>query len=153
MPATNSPPKKTLPTTNRVDDPKRYYSHGDTISGTAVVKLNQDETIKEIVAKLEGVARIVVPAGSVNAEGRAKKKDKEKDKEATVTFLHIQQVIFPDPKTSRVTSGKLTLGAGTYEYKFRFKIPEDTPDQARGARLLKGKSVSRFIDDLSLIHI
>ncbi|RDW42502.1 hypothetical protein B0I73DRAFT_127180 [Yarrowia lipolytica] len=136
----------------RLDDPKRYYSHGDTISGTAVVKLNQDETIKEIVAKLEGVARIVVPAGSVNAEGRAKKKDKDKDKEATVTFLHIQQVIFPDPKTSRVTSGKLTLGAGTYEYKFRFKIPEDTPDQARGARLLKGKSVSRFIDDIDHGH-
>lgn len=151
-PARTEPPQPADPVPNTVDDPKRYYSHGDTISGTAVVKLNQDETIKNIVAKLEGVARIVVPAGSINAEGRAKKKDKDKDKEATVTFLHIQQVIFPDPKMSQVTSGKLTLGAGTYEYKFRFRLPEDTPDQARGARLLKGKSVSRYIDDINTGH-
>lgn len=117
-------------------DKNDTYHSLDIISGRVIMTVAAETTVKSVVVKLEGVGSTVVTVmehehNNNNRNGRRDDRQREHKYKEEHKFLYEQKVVFPPVELARSsTSGIFTLKPSTYEYPFRFQIPEKTSCKA-----------------------
>lgn len=105
----------------------------DTIRGVVHVDLRSELTVKNIVVKLEGIARTEVPMPEDSAENQKRARKGKRTKDGKNVAFEVHKVlyrtssVFPPKEIAQASvSSQYTLKPGTYDYPFAFVLPFKT---------------------------
>ncbi|KZF24247.1 hypothetical protein L228DRAFT_92352 [Xylona heveae TC161] len=106
----------------QLDRPYNHFTNLDYISGRVTLNLTSDTSISAVVVKLEGESRTRLAGPRTPYSDRP---DRKKTELEIHKLLYKTQTVFPSKEIQSHTSGNssFTLGPGTHEYAFQFKIP------------------------------
>ncbi|TAQ90922.1 hypothetical protein B7494_g818 [Chlorociboria aeruginascens] len=114
----------------QLDNPHSFYTNLDYISGRVILSLTHDETISAIVVKLEGESGTILmrPSPRQHPELYTRREQRRDQRQGIAMENHkilyrLSQVFPSSVVNAQRSAGAYTLGASTYEYPFRFKIP------------------------------
>jgi Arrestin (or S-antigen), N-terminal domain len=113
-----------------LDNPYSHYTNLDLVTGKVVLNLQSEESIQEIVVKLEGESksRLEPNLEQDHLGGRVGQRRQQRRAQPMTEvhkILYKLSTVFPseDIKKHTTTKSGYTLRSGQYEYPFSFKIP------------------------------